>query len=463
MSVFSKIALQNDADVKFADNTGGLITPAYLRNFVKDVIDSYQDVFLQCDTATRDGLTPQLGDIIFNTDTNEYNYHNGTSWVNFGIGGSGSSFNVVTRAQLLAAIAAQTINVGAWYLITDAQSTNGICVVAQVLVYGTSSTTVSRDGIRFMLSPNYDVANGGLLIWKSTLTPTAGDKVIWGARVWENDNGLVGAATDDYTLDSEWTEVTYVAGSDYTLEQFECKYDLANDWIEYQCYKGLCIVSDYNYAIAISQTANGCDYSDYKQMDIISIIGLTMTNRYLNNPNIALLSNNEARDICNNLSTSIYNNKLAIPPRMTNDYIGIIGNEADVIVNNHNVSSIYQTPAIDFVGFNTDDESGYFEWNFDDNPLTAGTYNMNCIFADGVALVEMVANSDGNVTPGVNIDLGVDVDDATYFSTSSASINVGVQRTTTIGNRTTAANRIVTMTLDASVSAGKIWVYYKYV
>jgi hypothetical protein len=49
-----------------------------------DMVDSYEDIFAQMDTATRDALTPVLGQVIFNTDNIRYEYWNGVVW--FGIG-----------------------------------------------------------------------------------------------------------------------------------------------------------------------------------------------------------------------------------------------------------------------------------------------------------------------------------------------------------------------------------------
>lgn len=49
-----------------------------------DMVDSYEDIFPQLTTVQRDALTPTNGQIVYNTDTDTYQYWNGVSW--FGIG-----------------------------------------------------------------------------------------------------------------------------------------------------------------------------------------------------------------------------------------------------------------------------------------------------------------------------------------------------------------------------------------
>lgn len=45
-----------------------------------DMVDSYEDIFSQLTTVQRDLLTPTAGLIIYNTDTDLYEYWNGVSW-----------------------------------------------------------------------------------------------------------------------------------------------------------------------------------------------------------------------------------------------------------------------------------------------------------------------------------------------------------------------------------------------
>lgn len=54
------------------------------KTILNDIVDSYEDIFAQLTTAQRNALTPTAGLIIYNTDSDSYEYWNGSSW--FGIG-----------------------------------------------------------------------------------------------------------------------------------------------------------------------------------------------------------------------------------------------------------------------------------------------------------------------------------------------------------------------------------------
>lgn len=45
-----------------------------------NIVDSYEDIFAQLTTVQRNALTPSAGLIIYNTDTNVYEYYNGVNW-----------------------------------------------------------------------------------------------------------------------------------------------------------------------------------------------------------------------------------------------------------------------------------------------------------------------------------------------------------------------------------------------
>ena len=74
------------------------------QTILDDIVDSYEDIFAQLTTVQRDALTPTAGLIIYNTDTDRYEYWNGSAW--FGIGQDLSTPLVVklniTSADLLA-------------------------------------------------------------------------------------------------------------------------------------------------------------------------------------------------------------------------------------------------------------------------------------------------------------------------------------------------------------------------
>lgn len=73
------------------------------KTILSDIVDSYEDIFAQLTTVQRDALTPTAGLIIYNTDSDRYEYWNGSAW--FGIGQDLSTPLVVklnlTSADLL--------------------------------------------------------------------------------------------------------------------------------------------------------------------------------------------------------------------------------------------------------------------------------------------------------------------------------------------------------------------------
>lgn len=60
---------------------------------------------------------------------------------------------------------------------------------------------------------------------------TAGNKVKWGGKVWQNLTGVVGSSVNKYTLDgTNWSEIAYNE-TDYVVTWNEITYDITNDFI----------------------------------------------------------------------------------------------------------------------------------------------------------------------------------------------------------------------------------------
>jgi len=96
---------------------------------------------------------------------------------------SGVSIISLTNAELLALITAGTIEVGANYLVTDANWTDG-----GIVLFGTSTTSVSLDGHSTHLNADYQLAGNysgvvgyvaQLGLWDIFATPIVGNVVIW--------------------------------------------------------------------------------------------------------------------------------------------------------------------------------------------------------------------------------------------------------------------------------------------
>ncbi len=76
MAITSKTQLQTDI-------TASTFT-APQKTILGNIVDSYENVFPQLTTVQRDALTPTNGLVVYNTDTDTYQYWNGVAW--FGIG-----------------------------------------------------------------------------------------------------------------------------------------------------------------------------------------------------------------------------------------------------------------------------------------------------------------------------------------------------------------------------------------
>lgn len=72
MAITSKTQLQTDI-------TASTFT-APQKTILGNIVDSYEDIFPQLTTVQRDALTPVNGQIVYNTDTDRYEYWNGVSW-----------------------------------------------------------------------------------------------------------------------------------------------------------------------------------------------------------------------------------------------------------------------------------------------------------------------------------------------------------------------------------------------
>lgn len=199
-----------------------------------------------------------------------------------------------TKAELDAYILAGTLEEGATYKITDADSP--LYGGTPLYLKAVEGNRLSSDGIGLFYNPKYDLypiwerfstititlqsgiftlgetitANNGATAtiyndvagfiipltgdWTTATSITggtsaktatvsgftlnsgyiAGDKVTWGGKVWVNQTGNIGTFTDIYTLDVvNWTEVPYDT-VDYSISYDEIKYDYENNKIIYR-------------------------------------------------------------------------------------------------------------------------------------------------------------------------------------------------------------------------------------
>ena len=92
---------------------------------------------------------------------------------------------------------------------------------------------LATDGYGKFFNPKYNQAVSGFEVWTSAGTYSIGDKVHWGGKTWENVAGNVGASTDLFTLDAEWSVIAF-NDTDYNVAYDLIKYDYVNDNIVYR-------------------------------------------------------------------------------------------------------------------------------------------------------------------------------------------------------------------------------------
>ena len=79
MAIKSKTQLANDIAA-----LGSTYSEAAVEAVLTNMVDSYEDIFPSVTTVQQAALTPSTGDIVYNTDTNRYEYFNGSAWYAIG-------------------------------------------------------------------------------------------------------------------------------------------------------------------------------------------------------------------------------------------------------------------------------------------------------------------------------------------------------------------------------------------
>jgi hypothetical protein len=142
-----------------------------------------------------------------------------------------SSATEITLTALQALYTAGTMTAG-WYYITD----------RKIWVEALNGNSISPNGKRLMYCP----AQYGTLtddfdnVWKGVFNPnneySPNDLVIWGGKVWSNDAGVTGTASDDLTLSADWNVISKdtFSNHEYVELSFGCSFDVANDWVSKQ-------------------------------------------------------------------------------------------------------------------------------------------------------------------------------------------------------------------------------------
>jgi len=248
-------------------------------------------------------------------------------------------------------------------LISDSELIEGKFYTVEengVTLQALSGDTISSSGtreMRIVKSEYYVPATGILGVWNSGLTPSIGDVVVWGGRVWQNVAGAVGTFTGDLTLDSEWTLIATSNDTYYQTKAFGCTYDIDNDWVSKQWdERGNVFTYSYYFEQLNGFNANPLDFSDWGDLKISDnktgfIINNSNTGRIFanstlyikNNSNLGNIELNNTKGIIennsnngfigqNNINFNIYNNSNngSILENMNRGYIGNNSNNGDI-------------------------------------------------------------------------------------------------------------------------------------
>jgi len=378
-----------------------------------------------------------------------------------------SNFIITTKANLDSLIASNSIKNNVQYLITDAQASNPECITSTVLVFGTSPNTVSESGIRFQLVADYV----NIPMFNAKLADfSIGAKCIYGSRVWVNLTGNLGSnsgafPTELIELNSDWEQVPYQEGDDYTIIQMECKYDVANDIIFGQTNLGLQCGTRLEYVQMFGfSSLDYCDWGQAKSALIYSVQSIFfLNNSKLKDCNLvfAPLFINNMCEVIQNVTVST--NKFTVPDLYS--FPCIAYNNCTSIRSISNTQSIIGIPStVSDYSFVTN-ESGYIEYDFGANPYTVGdTLVLGCIANKGVCTTRFEVGSDGNFVENSDINIAIDVDDSSVCNVNTlGQINIKTTVVNQVSNRTTDYNRLITLSASSNVTSGKLYIAYKYV
>lgn len=310
---------------------------------------------------------------------------------------------------------------GTFYRVDTNQTTyknNGIYLQA------VSNNQLSNSGTIIFLAPTtYDTTSNWLGVWNSALTPSIGDLAIWGGLVWTNVNGLVGTATNYYTLDSEWTVVpkNNFTNSEYTEMVLDCKFDFVFDvgsslyvsWVEQMSDKNGNVVGiGYDEGHPGVLVINPCDLTDWNY-------NTGPGEMYNNKCKLGIYNNYYNCVISDNDCVSIYNNYRSGGCNITYNIIkgSIYNNKSVSISNNTNNGGIYDNPTNAYINNNSNNGNIF---NNSNTFLTFGMINNsnNGDISNNTSSVNDLFNNSNNGSIDSNTNNG-----GIFFNSNNGDIN----------------------------------------
>ncbi len=291
-------------------------------------------------------------------------------------GGGGNATVEILYADLLVLQQAGTLSPGATYHITD----------EDIWVSAFNESEINLNAIRKQrvlestVYDNYDVFNA------YETSPSIGDRVYWGCKLWENVNGNLGIALNDSELNSEWTLVPLSDNTVYVDKYYRVDYDFLEDFIikQYDARGNIITNIFVNYTDIQSVNITDWECEKIKNNDCHGIFNNLYYYGVIYNTNKGIIAGNWCDDDTiefNSNNGDIYNNYCYTINNNTN--LGEISNNyCDYIEYNSNLYSI------------TDNICGDIEYNSNSGYITANgtTLISNCDIKQNNNLGDIINN-----------------------------------------------------------------------
>ncbi len=261
------------------------------------------------------------------------------------------------------------------------------------------------------------------------------DKVIWGGKVWENVNGLVGAASTILALNAEWSAIAYNI-TDYNLVIDRIAFDYANNVIvKRQDKSGNVVESTYDDNLVwASKSYTGTPISVFQWGNpyVTSTLKGTSNNKVLN-----------SFAECINYSGNFYNNNLRSRAVVQNN----------VVFNAHLSNNALETAAEIrsnvFIGSSTYITHNRLAVGSSNATLQPSTINSNTIYAG------TINNNTLEITAAINSNTA----DVGYIYKNFVNSSSTISSNKLQGNANIANNRV----FDQSIINSNVLKDYTYI
>ena len=340
-------------------------------------------------------------------------------------GGGGESSVTVTRSELEDLVNDNALQVGALYIITNADES--LYGGTELYLRAISENELEKRGVGKFYNPKYDQSIDGYGILDDDTTYMEGDSTIWGGKHWRClSDDVDGGIVDQFTLDSDFWEAIEYNDTDYNVAYDEIVYDYDNDWIaERHEVEGGNIVScskatyDWdNYA------GEGFEYNAIKYFQWGNVFkedyGKGLTINKVTEGWFECL-NSKCEVITNNIlnNGNIYNNTL---------------NSGSVQYNILNNGNIYNnTLNSGSVSDNTLNRGGIRNNTINDSHVSGNNINGGAIFnsvLNGIYIRSNILNG-GDINFG---NITSDISNTVFYNSSSSTITLGTTAKTILAS-----------------------------